>query len=273
MEILLFNYLDYHTFLQDWYKHTKTHNHSVTYQKLAQTVGINSKSYLSRVFTGKAKLSHKSLNTLLPILKLTNEENEYLQQLITFKHSVSDTEKEEALIAIEQLANPKVLQLTHKKFSYLKSWYHPVIRELICMPGMHENYQKLGRMLTPPITAKEAHDSVTLLLNLNLIEKTKTGFTQTGKVIVASNDKDLLALRSHQKQMIEFGKQALGRFTPSERNIMSGTAGVSNSGYDELNEAVNEFQQKVSDILNKQQKIEQVFQVNIQLFPLSKKAI
>ncbi len=270
MDITIFNYLDYHEFLRDWFGQAKKQCIGVTYQSLADSADIGSKSYLCRVFTGKGKLSHKSAVKIIRLLNLKGDEIIYFNHLISLKHAKSDTEKNSAIKSIDELINPEALELERKKFVYFKDWYHPVIRELVCTTEFNENFQKLGRMIVPNITAGEAHASVRLLMKLNLIEKREQQYTQTGKVLTAEHENDFVALRNYQKQMFDMGLKAMSTFKPSERSIITMTAGVSHIGYQEITDAIQEFQETITDILQRQQEVERACQLNIQLFPLSK---
>ncbi len=271
MKSTIIQYLDYQEYLREWYRQSKAADASLSYQKLADAVNINSKSYLYRVFTGKGALTHKSLKPLLPIFKLGKGDVEYFKLLITLKHARSDADRESALMKIEEKRSPAVHQVAGNKIAYFKKWYHAVIREVVCSVDFGDNFQKLGRMISPAVTAKEAHDSVKLLLALNLIEKDTDQYVQTDAVLMATDASDLVALRSHQKNMMDMGKLALSNFVPDDRNIISCTAGVSEEGYAEINTLVNEFQNKLSDILQRQHSIDTACQLNIQLFPLTKK--
>ncbi len=271
MKNTIIQYLDYQEYLREWYRDCKKADPSISYQKLADTIGINSKSYLYRVFTGEGRLTHKSLKPLLPLLKLGKDEVDYLKLLITLKHAKSDEIRESALKKIEEKRSPEAHNIASSKIAYFKKWYHVVIRELVCSVDFENNFQKLGRMLSPAITSKEAHDSVKLLLALNLIDKNEGQYVQTDAVLMTTDASDLVALRSHQKYMMDMGKLALSNFSPDDRNIVSCTAGVSEEGYAEINTLVNEFQNKLSEILQRQQTIDTACQLNIQLFPLTKK--
>ena len=56
-------------------------------------------------------------------------------------------------------------------YEYFSNWYHPVIRELVTMRDFNGDSKSLARMIRPPITVKQAQESVKLLLKLGLIEK------------------------------------------------------------------------------------------------------
>ncbi len=242
----------------------------LTYQSMTDQLGFKSKGYLQKIFTGIKTLSPKSSENIIPLLQLSEHETSYFTLLIQLKSAKNDSEKTNALEKVEALINPEACVLERHKLSYLKYWYHAAIRELVCYADFNENYQKLGRMLSPSITAREAHDSVRLLLNLNLIVKKGTRYTQTNTLVLANTEHDHVAMRSAIKDMIDHGKRAVDTYSKEERHVLSFTAGVSDEGYDEIQEALDVFKKTVSSIVKKNQNVKQTCQLNIQLFPLSK---
>ena len=270
MKIHLYSFLDYHDYLNWWLQQRKDQGIKSSYRILAEEAGIKSKSYLQRVFTGEAPLTHKSLATLSPLFQFSREEEKYFKLLITLKQTKSFDIKEKTLAELKKIANPDISEIEEKKYRYFCQWYHPVIREIISKIDFNDNYQKLGRCLKPPINSRDAHQSVKLLMDLGLVMKIDEQYVQTDKVLIANGVSDLVALRKFQKQMIDMGRDALDRFPPSERNVLTITAGVSDQGFEELNQAVMDFQNQVANILKNQKKVSRACQINLQLFPLTK---
>ncbi len=270
MNINILNYLDYQEYLIDWYSESKQLDKKITYQMMADQAGIKSRAYLQKVFTGTKPLSLNSAPKIIQLFNLTQHEVDYFILLIHLKNAKTDSEKSHAMEKIDSLINPDALVLERNRFAYFKCWYHSAIREMVCHVHFDNNYQKMGRALTPGLTAREAHDSVKLLLALGLIEPTANGYTQTHSLVSANSSQEFVALRGHIKQMIDLGRQAVDRFTPKERHVVSITAGVSHQGYNKLNQTIIEFKQKVEAILKDEHTVEKACQLNIQLFPLSK---
>ncbi|MGL1901195.1 MAG: TIGR02147 family protein [Fibrobacterales bacterium] len=266
----IFNYFNYHEFLKDWFRTQKELRSGVTLQSITDAVGIKSKSYLHRITRGTARLSEKSLPALCRALKLNQGESDYLSLLVQFKHSKSDNEKNGLLVQIQALANSDAFELEQKKYIYFSKWYIPAIRELVTCLEFGENYQRLGRALTPVISVKEAKEAIQLLLELDLIEKEGVLYRQKQNIVIAKSDIDFLALRNYQKSLIDLGYQSIDRFTPNQRETLSICAGVSKDGYAQLSFALKEFQKRVVEILNQTDTVELTCQINTQVFPVSK---
>ena len=71
--------------------------------------------------------------------------------------------------------------------------------------------------------------------------------------------------------MIKLGKEAVDRFDSGERDLRSVTLGIPTEAYPELKRKMEAFWDEILAFGQKQKDTEQVFQVNMQLFPLSRK--
>ncbi len=266
----IFNYFNYHEFFQDWFLFQKEIKSKINLQTISDRLGLKSKSYLHRIVQGKARLSLTTLPKLCTAIKLNQAESDYLLLLVQFKHSKSDDEKNGLLVKIQALANTEAFELEQKKYIYFSKWYIPAIREVVSTLEFGENFQKLGRALTPVISAKEAKEAVHLLIDLKLIEQSGARYRQCQKIVLAKSDIDFLALRTYQKSMIELASKSIDQFSPQNRETLSISAGLSLDAYAQLTFAVQEFQKKVLTIVNQSSSVEIACQINTQIFPLSK---
>ena len=269
MKIVIYDYLDYQAYLQDWYKWKKEKKKTFSYQKISEIAGFQSRSYAQRVITGTVNLSPKSAPVFSIIIGHNEEEAEYFKYLVAYRNSKQDKEKFRALRKIQQKSNKYNLTLEAKRFEYFNTWYHPVIRELVTTVEFDNDFQKLGRMLNPTISAKNAHASVDLLVELGLIKKMGKKYAVEQNVITAQQQSDFLALRNYQQQLIRLGAEAIDRFDAEDRNIVTITAGVSLGNKDRINKLVSEFTNQLIDVFNEEQEVETTIQLNMQSFPLS----
>ena len=269
MKVIIFDYLDYQAYLQDWFKWKKSKQKSFSYQKISEIAGFQSRSYAQRVITGAVNLSPKSASVFSNIIGHDEKEAEYFKNLVAYKNSKQNKEKFRALRKIQQNSSKYNLTLEAKRFEYFNTWYHPVIRELVTAVDFDNDYQKLGRMLAPKISARDAHKSVDLLIDLGLIKKLGKKYVIEQNVITAQQQSDFLALRNYQQQLIQLGAEAIDRFEANDRNIVTITAGVSLDNRDRVHKLVTEFTHKLIDVFNEEQEVETTIQLNMQAFPLS----
>ena len=74
-----------------------------------------------------------------------------------------------------------------------------------------------------------------------------------------------------QKQYARLAADALEKFPREERHVSGLTMGVDRRAYERIAAALDEFRKKVSEIVSEVDNYDQVYRLNLQLFPLSKK--
>jgi uncharacterized protein (TIGR02147 family) len=128
-------------------------------------------------------------------------------------------------------------------------------------------------MLIPHAAADEVARSLKLLESLGLIEKINGGaaFQKIqSHFIMNENLKGVGPLAFHSK-MIELAKDAMVRIHEDERDISSITLAMPEQGITMLKKLVEDFQEKILELAEKYSNSDTVYQVNFQVFPLTKK--
>jgi uncharacterized protein (TIGR02147 family) len=156
-------------------------------------------------------------------------------------------------------------------FDYYESAVNSIVRELApLMPGALPG--NLAKKIKHNFTAQEIRDSLKLLVKLNFLKaKGENIYEQTDKVITGSSDSLAFALRSMNRQMIDLAREAIDKIDPAERNISGVTVGVNADALKRITDAVDTCRKQVVAIASECKKIDQVYRLNLQLFPLSEK--
>ena len=80
-----------------------------------------------------------------------------------------------------------------------------------------------------------------------------------------------LAIRMMHREMGQLGIQSIDEFSPEERNVTGVTLGVNQEGYEEIVRELDACRKKVISIAARCGKLDQVYRLNLQFFPLTKK--
>jgi uncharacterized protein (TIGR02147 family) len=62
------------------------------------------------------------------------------------------------------------------QYEFYSRWYYSAVRSLLGMVPLGDEYNRIGRLLSPSITAVKAKKSVKLLAKLGLIIKNDEGY-------------------------------------------------------------------------------------------------
>ena len=105
-----------------------------------------------------------------------------------------------------------------------------------------------------------------------MLKKNDDGtYEQTQKAVKGSKETIPLVIRTMNKKMSELAVQSIAKDSAEERNFSGVTMGINKSVYDRITKEIDIFRKKIIDIANECQKIDQVYQMNLQVFPLTDK--
>ena len=264
-------YQDYRKYMLDyfdWRKRTSV----FSWREFSKQAGFASPSYLKLVCDGKSSLSRVGVPQVAAAMELCDYECEYFKYMVDFTNATDDVKKKEAFRKMEEIAKEQHARvLNADAFDYYESAVNSIVRELApLMPGALPG--DIAKKIKHDFTAQEIRDSIKLLVKLKLLmTKGENAYEQTDKVIAGSSESLALALRSMNRQMIDLAREAIDKIDPAERNISGVTVGVNADALKRITDVVNDCRKQVVAIAGECDKIDQVYRLNLQLFPLSEK--
>ncbi len=267
----IYNYSDYRQFIKDYYETKKAQNPAFSYRYLAQKAGVNSSAFFKFIMDGKRNLTKSTLLKTCIALKFNDNEAEYFENLVFFNQAKSLNEKNhffDKLINLQKLRDVKTIDKDH--YTYFGQWYHCVIRELIVLIDFKNNYAQLAKMVRPNITASQAKESVNLLLDLGFLTVVNGKYKQSDPVITTGP-----TIKAHQviKFQIEMLHNAINSFENAdekERFASTTTLSISFETYKQMLKKVRNFKSHLMELAKNDMAPEIVYQLNLNLFPLSK---
>jgi uncharacterized protein (TIGR02147 family) len=262
-------YTDYRKYIQDYYDERKR-NSAFSWQEFARNAGFSSAVFLKYVSEGKKNLSIASAGSVATAMGLVGFEYDYFILMVSYAHAKSNEAKKAAFEERCALANAhKVRVLGSDEFNYFKSWKNPVLRELAPhMPGAKP--LEIAHACKPKISAAEVSETLDFLVKAKLLKKDRDGnYHQTDKAIkMVPIEAVPLAARDLQRQMGEFALKSID--LPIAERMMSGyTLGLTRRAYERIKKETEDYYRRVVAIATEDDETEQVYRLNVQLFPLS----
>lgn len=264
-------YSDYRKYLKDYYEASKRLHPYFSYRYFNRKAGIVSPTLYSEVAAGRRNLTEKTISDFVKGLKLSERQGRFFHALVRFNQAKTAPRKQEYLEQMRGLL-PKVRQkvLPAQVYEYYSKWYHIALRELACIVDWQGDAARLAACLQPHIPLKAARESVEFLARAGLIEADGKGrYRQTWPHLTTQSEVTSLAVREGNRQMGKLGVEALDRFPPTQRDISSLTIGISEQEYSLVKAEIRYFKDRVRAILAGSDAPERVYNLNIQLFPLS----
>ena len=263
-------YQDYRKYMLDYFDWRKRSS-AFSWREFSKIAGFSSPSYLKLVCDGKSSLSRVGV-PLAAAMGLNEFECEYFKLMVEFTNAKGDEKKKDAFRKMKEFANEQRARvLNADAFDYYESAVNSVVRELApLMPGALPG--EIAKKIKHTFTAQQVRDSLKLLVKLDLLKALgENVYEQTDKVITGSGESLTLALRSMNGQMIDLAREAIEKIAPGERNISGVTIGVDEATVIRLSGEVDRFRKQVIAIAGESKKINQVYRLNLQLFPLTDK--
>ena len=265
----IIEYSNFRQYLLDYYEERKRIS-AFSWREFSKVAGFTSSSYMKVVCDGKSKLSKIGVERVATAIGLTGFELDYFRAMVKFGQAANEETKKAAyrdMLAIAKVHKVRVLE--GDLFAYYDTWRNPMMRELApLMPGATPG--EMAKMCYTETSAQEVRESLDFLTKAGLLKKEKDGsFAQSETSVSGTPDATRLALRGMHRQMAQLATPAL-ELPACERNFSGVTMGVSKNTYDRIVGMIDEFRRKIIAIAAEDKNIEQVYRLNLQLFPLTK---
>ncbi|WP_407441028.1 TIGR02147 family protein [Fibrobacter sp.] len=264
----IIEYTDFRKFMRDFYEEKKL-RHAFSWREFSKSAGFSSSSYMKVVCDGKSKLSKVGVERTGQAMGLVGFEMDYFRAMVKFGQEETDAKKKAAFEEMRAIAKMhKVRVINSDLFDFYESWQNPTLRELApMMPGATPG--ELAKKCCNEISAEEVKNSLNFLAKNDFLKKIGDNtFEQTAKSIVGNPESTQLALRDMHREMAGLAAASLD-LPRSERNFTGVTMGVSKDSYERIVKVMNDCLRQVVAIANEDTNIDQVYRMNLQLFPLT----
>ncbi|MBD3421461.1 MAG: TIGR02147 family protein, partial [Chitinivibrionales bacterium] len=261
---------DYRHYLADVFEELKEQNSKFSYRAFAKMAGSSSPNYLQLIRDRKLNISPAAVSHISNALHLKKKEAAYFNTIVAFDHAKKHEDKDahfREILTSREYRNIKTL--TREQYHYFTHWYIPVVRELVTHPAFDGTPRWIAERIIPAISESKASKAVSLLKKLKLIEHVGNHYEQTDVVVSTPAEVLSVAVARYHKSLITLGKEAIERFGPHDRDIRGATLGITPHGYAAIKKRLESFWKELLSFAETQKDPQQVYQVNIQFFPLS----
>jgi len=264
-------YLDYRRFLRDWFDAKKRDNPRFSYRGFARRAGQKSPSLLHHVIDGKRNLTPATTEAFAKAMKLKVAEAAFFGYLVQLDQAKTSSERNKAWVLISATRHFRESRyIEGEGFEYLSHWYYPAIREIAYRPDFEATAEWVAANLRPTISVTKARRALEALVSMQLLVE-EDGVTRPAEAsVVTPHEVAGLAVHNYHQGMLERAAEAIDGFEPEERHFGGVTVAVPQSLVARLKDEVAAFQERLLDLCdNAEESADVVYQMNLQLFPLS----
>lgn len=264
------SYDDYRVLLKDLFDQKRQSDPTFSLRALSKNIGLKSTGFFTLVLSGKRNITDSTARRLAKEFHFSEEDSNFFLALVNYNQA-KPSEKHHYAEELFRLSHDKANPLLEAQFSYMTKWYFVAIREMIGNIDFKSDPEWISKNLLPNIPVDEVKSAIKELLSLGLIKKSPNGkLDQTLKTIVNNpTTASLLASEFHRQMMLR-ASEALFSVDREFREVSSTTICLTEEGFKMLRKWAQELVKKSLDLSERERETTAVYQINLQLFPLTK---
>lgn len=274
-------FTDYRTFLKEFYEYrrllTKDSLRPYSYANFAAAADIKSPNYLKLIIDGQRNLSTEMARKFAKALALNKEETEEFLALVDFTQATEPIERNRFLKVLadirvrQQLKSGEIKVETWEK---VPSWVTWVLYALADQNNVGFEIGELFEIMRGKARPEDIRRSLERLIESGeLVRDPETGLITKGRELMSGSENVPVALvRKLQAELIYLGLESLFQDLPQDREFGAQTLALTEDEFEQLKFELRQFRKrwfKDVSVARKTRKGDRVFQLNIQLFPVS----
>lgn len=267
----IYEYDNYRKFLKDYFEEQKKARKKFTQRYFAQKAGFSAHNYCARVVDSKRNLSYNAVQKIIKALEISGKKAKFFENLVLYNQAESFEDKERYHAILNGFKKSVQLEdLTRQQFRFYEEWYYPVIRELLVFGDWQGDYQKLAKLIYPPITAKDAQSAVETLLQMELVKKDAEGKFLLKKDFTTAVSVPEFFKRKYRRDILKNGTLAADDIPKERRETIISTFSIGKTDYEKIKNIIDKASDDILDtVSSSEDKKNAVYNVVFNLFPAS----
>lgn len=234
----------------------KGRNPAFSLRSYAMKLGVSPAS-LSEIMNGKRNITAKTANKVFERLNISPVEKEKLHKVSQGKKTIKEKD-------------PKYLLLEMDHYHIISEWFYFAILSLAETESFQDRPEWIAERLN--IRISEARTALERLERLELLKRDDSGnLVATGASFKTTSDIASGAVRRSHLENLELAKTSLEKDDVAVRDFSSMTMAIDPDLLPEAKKMITDFRRKLTQFLESQSK-QEVYKINIQLFPLTNEA-
>ena len=265
-------YLNYRQFRQDFYLTKKKGNASYSYRVFVNKGDLGSPSHLKMVIDGSRNLTLNTIPKYLTAIGFKKKvDSQFFELLVHYNQESNADQKIKYFNDIMALKRKQGLSLLEKhQFDLLAHWFYVAIYVLVDLDNFKDDPEWISERLRKKVSIRQVRETLDALETLKLIERDENQrFRQVSGALSTADDLRHLSVHSYHKDMIELALESLTNDSSDAREFNGVTLKISKDKLPLLKERFRAFRKEINDLTCNMDGLDQVYQLNVQLFPLT----
>jgi uncharacterized protein (TIGR02147 family) len=267
----IYEYTEYRSYLKAFIAEAKARTPVFSHRYLAQKLGLSTPNLILLIIQGKRNLTPTICFKLSEFMKHTCKEARYFEHMVSFDQAKTHEERNAHYASMLDLKRTvQAAPIERQHYEYYSNWYNPVIRELVVAPDFSGDFKALAKSVSPAITPDQARRSVELLKELGLIRENAGRYEQADPLVSTGPNADSIAVANFHRKTAYLAAESFDRHARQERAITSCTVTLSDEHMKQLKLEIADLRKRALELAEEPRAGNKVFQLNIQMFPVSK---
>ena len=270
VELEPYEYLDYRDYLAELHRVRKAAKSWYSYKAFGDKVGMDA-SLVAKVLSKTRHIADDSIVRFAQACNLDGRREEFFTALVHFTKAKGDNEAREWFERMLTLRTSNAQKLEGEAYAFYRKWYHTAIRATLDYWDYDgSDPLALARHLQPMLRSEDVLESVALLETLELVQRDEQGFYRpTTKGVTSGSGWKSVAVHTFQCETLRLALEGLDRIPKNQRDYSTLTMSLAADDIDELKERLKEFRQQLVKWIHSKGKGDCVYQMNVQLLPLT----
>ena len=264
-------YTNYRVFLRDYYEFKKKTVPAFSLRFFAEKAGLSSHAHLKLTIDGKRNITKNTVVKLIHGLGLESQRAAYFESLVFFNQAQTDADKQ---VYYAQLLKASPRSKLHKmdkaQFRIFREWHHSAILEMVALKDFRPIPDWISKRLGGLVTPAQVTESLKLLVEVGLLVKTANGFRQRDPLITTDDEVQDMMVKMYHLQMLKLSANMLSVLSGAQRDVSALTFSIKREDFPNLKKHLQLMRKELLDFSAKAGEAEEVVQVNIQLYPLTR---
>jgi len=265
----VFDYLDYRDYLRDWFEERKKQSPWYSYKVFGEGVSLD-QSQVYRITQKQLHISAAARDRFVKYLGLSGASEQYFLTMIDFSRTRREAESRRLFVQLQAMRGTGCHTLVESQYGLYEAWFLPVVRALLGVFELTDDYASLAARLNPPISVEEARKAVATLAKLKLVARDKDGVWRLqAKSLSTGSQYQSQQVRRYQAQTFKLLEESLERHPRQQRDINVANLAVDASAFKDCIEILASARRQIRDRIERIEQPDRIMRLATCFFPVA----
>jgi uncharacterized protein (TIGR02147 family) len=262
----LFQYLEYRVFLADYVEWRQKGNTKFSKRAFSQKY-FGSTAILYTVIQGGRDLGPKLRVRCSAALNLGDKESQYFDFLVQHNQAKTDLERNFLFDKLSKFRHSKPWVVKENQHRYYSKWYYGIVFAYLGLDLKKSRPAEIAKEILPAITTEQVQEAIDLLLELEMIRKSETGYALTKNQLI-SGDAFLGEIALNYNRQIhdlstDLVKDGFRKFKAYNTQVLT----LSDDSLKLIHQKMATLDEEIQEIVAKDKKTDKVCTIVVQIMP------